>query len=35
VFLLNVGDLQNGPKRDTLGQASLGIWTEHCLDFPA
>ena len=30
-----VGDTGNGPKSDILGQASFGIRTDHCLDFPA
>jgi hypothetical protein len=34
-FQLDVGDIQNSPKSDTLGQASAGIRTEHYLDFPA
>jgi hypothetical protein len=32
---LSVGDLQNGPKSDILGQASAGIRTDRSLDFPA
>jgi hypothetical protein len=28
-----VGDLQNDPKSDTLGQAGLGMRTDRCLDF--
>jgi hypothetical protein len=30
----NVGDTEIGPKSDILGQASLGIRADHCLDFP-
>jgi hypothetical protein len=29
-----VGDIENGPKSDILGQASFGIWTDPCIDFP-
>jgi hypothetical protein len=30
-----VGDTENGPESDILGQAILGIKTDHRLDFPA
>jgi uncharacterized DUF497 family protein len=30
-----VGDIENGPKTDILGQAGEGIRTHRCLDFPA
>jgi len=30
-----VGDTENGPKSDILGQASTGIRTDPCVDFPA
>jgi hypothetical protein len=30
----NVGDIENSPKSDILGQASFGIWTDPCIDFP-
>jgi len=30
-----VGDTESGPKSDILGQASAGIRTDHCLEFPA
>jgi transposase len=30
-----VGDTENDPKSDILGQASLGVRMDYCLDFPA
>ena len=30
----DVGETESDPKTDILGQASAGIWTDHCLDFP-
>ncbi len=30
----NVGDIENRPKSDILGQANLEIRTDPCLDFP-
>jgi hypothetical protein len=32
--VISVGDTEGGPKSDILGQASLGIQADHCLDFP-
>mgnify|MGYP005851543293 FL=1 len=29
-----VGDIENSPKSDILGQASFGIRTDPCIDFP-
>jgi len=29
-----VGDIENSPKSDILGQASCGIRTDRCIDFP-
>jgi hypothetical protein len=30
-----VGDTESGPRSDILGQASAGIGTDPCLEFPA
>jgi len=32
---VTVGDTESGPESDILGQASAGIRTDHCLEFPA
>jgi hypothetical protein len=29
-----VGDIENGPKRDILGQVAEGKRTDYCLNFP-
>ena len=34
VSIRGVGDTGSGPKSDILGQASAGIRTDHCLEFP-
>jgi hypothetical protein len=32
--IVSVGDIENGPKRDILGQVAEGKRTDYCLNFP-